>query len=92
MQLKPNKTVFAGEISDLRPEDDGWGTNIDVIIAENYSVNDDNDFIQPKKGDILTLFSTDASNLQVGDKVKVNAILLGGPTGSRNVAETIQRL
>lgn len=89
MQVKPNHTIMQGRVRAIRPEADGWGAHVDLLVMRNESPSQDEDFLRPAPGSVLTAFSAEPKNLKEGDLVRVRASLLAGPFGSRAVLESV---
>lgn len=89
MQVKPNHSILQGRVRAIRPETDGWGADVDLLIMRNESPSQDEDFLRPAPGSVLTAFSAEPKNLKEGDTVRVHASLLAGPFGSRTVLESV---
>lgn len=92
MQIKPNKTLLKGRVRAIRPEADGWGADVDLVVLENKSLSKKNDFIRPELGSILTAFTSEPEKLAVGDEVKVQATLRADAFGERTVLESVSPL
>jgi len=90
MQVRPNESVFIGNIKALRPQADGWGAEIDLGILKNLS-DAQQDFVQCKPGEDLTVFVPNPSGISKGDRVRVTATLNAGPTGGAVVARAIEK-
>ncbi len=92
MKAKPNRTVIEGTVRIIRPDEGGYGSNVEIEVSRNLSPMEDADFLKSQRGDRLTLFSAEAPAAEVGQRVRVQARLLAGPFGSRNVLERIEPL
>lgn len=92
MQAKPNKTVIEGTVRAIHPAKDGVGHDVEIDVHRNLSLGHEDDFIQPTKGESLRLFAAEKPNAAVGDLVRVQARLLGGPFGERTVVEQVEPL
>lgn len=90
MHTKPNSTRLTGRVAAIRPEADGWGAEVDLDVLSNDTPSPDGDFIRPQGGQKLTAFYTRPDDLKVGDVVRAEASLSGGPTGSRAVLRSVQ--
>lgn len=88
MQVRPNESVFIGNIKALRPQADGWGAEIDLGIVKNLS-DAKQDFVQCKPGEDITVFVPNPKGIAEGDRVRVTATLNAGPTGGAVVARSI---
>ena len=86
MMAQPNETVLEGTVEAVRPQADGWGAEVDFKVNRNVSQGDAKDFLQPRPGRVMTLFAT-ASNIAVGQSLRVQTRLLAGPFGERAVIE-----
>ena len=89
MLTKPNKTILRGRVEAIHPEKDGWGADIELLVAENESVSEEEDFLRPAPGSIIRVFSAEPEKLKVGDQIRAQATLLAGPTGGRAVLESV---
>ena len=75
---------------DSRP---GQGTEVELRVERNESPSQDDDFLRPKEGSILKLFTVDLTHeMRVGETVRAVARLNAGPTGSRAVLQRIEPL
>jgi hypothetical protein len=92
MLIKPNHTIVEGRVRAIRPEADGWGADVDLLVTRNESPSHDADFIRPAPGSLLTAFSAEAEKLKVGDVIRARASLLAGPFGGRTVLESVAPL
>ena len=92
MRVKPNKTIIRGRIHATRTDPSGTGRELDVHVSENRSPTPELDFLQPKPGGSITLYSTEAATLAPGDHVEIEATLLAGPFGERAVTQRIKKL
>lgn len=92
MLVKPNRTLLRGKVRAIRPEADGWGAEVDLEVEENLSASEDEDFLRPQPGALLTVFAAEPGRLRVGDAVRVQASLNAGPFGGRAVLETVEPL
>lgn len=88
MNMKPNKTVIEGVVRAIHPASGGIGHEVEVQVDANLSSKGE-DFIQPSKGDVLSLYATEPPATQVGQKVVAHARLLGGPGMERMVLESV---
>jgi hypothetical protein len=89
MQIMPNETVLQGRVRAIRPEADGWGANIELLIVQNESPSEERDFLRPTPGSVINAFAAEPYNLHVGDLVRAHATLLAGPFGGRTVLESV---
>src|SRR6184192_788651 len=92
MLAKPNKTVIEGTVRAIAPASDGQGHELEIEVHRNLSLGRSNDFIQPAQGQSLHLFATQAPDVAIGDRVRVQARLLAGPFGERKVLEKLDPL
>lgn len=92
MLAKPNKTVIEGEVRAIKPAKDGVGHDFEIEVHRNLSLGKKEDFIQPERGQSLQLFAAEQPNAAIGDLVRVEARLLGGPFGQRTVVERVEPL
>lgn len=90
MKARPNESVFIGHVKALRPQPDGWGAEMDLVVMNNLS-EAGQDFVQSKAGDSLTMFVPDPKGIAAGDRVRVTATLNAGPGGEKVVARSIER-
>lgn len=89
MQTKPNQTVLKGRVCAIRPEADGWGADVELLVMQNESPSEDEDFLRPAPGSVINVFSAEPEKLKVGELVRVHASLLAGPFGGRTVLESV---
>jgi hypothetical protein len=92
MLAKPNRTVIEGAVRAIKPAKDGVGHDFEIEVHRNLSLGHQDDFIQPAKGQSLHLFAAEKPAAAIGDLVRVQARLLGGPFGERTVVERVERL
>lgn len=92
MLVRPNKTVVEGAVRAINPAKDGVGHDFEIEVHRNLSLGKEEDFIQPAKGQSLHLFAAEQPNAAIGDLVRVQARLLGGPFGERTVVERVEPL
>jgi hypothetical protein len=92
MKVKPNLTVVEGVVRAIQPDPGGYGSNVEVEVGRNISPADDADFLKPKTGERLVLFSAVAPEAEVGLRVRVQARLLAGPFGERNILEHLEAI
>jgi hypothetical protein len=92
MLAKPNKTVIEGAVRAIKPAKDGVGHDFEIEVYRNLSLGHEEDFIQPAEGQSLHLFAAEQPNAAIGDLVRVQARLLGGPFGERTVLERVEPL
>ncbi len=90
MLVKPNQTLLVGKVQAIRPEPDGWGAEVDLEVVQNDSPSQDQDFLRPTPGSVLTAFFAEPRRLHVGDLVRAQAALLAGPFGGRAVLQTVE--
>ena len=90
MQTKPNQTVIEGTVRAIRPDPGGYGSNVEIEVSGNVSPVKDADFLKPQRGDRLALFTAEAPVAEVGQRVRVQARLLGGPFGERRILEHLE--
>jgi hypothetical protein len=92
MLAKPNRTIIEGAVRAIKPAKDGVGHDFEIAVHRNLSLGHQEDFIQPVEGHSLHLFAAEQPNVAVGDLVRVQARLLGGPFGERTVVERVEPL
>ncbi len=92
MLAKPNRTVIEGAVRAIRPAKGGVGHDFEIEVRRNLSLGTQEDFIQPAVGQSLHLFAAEQPNAAIGDLVRVQARLLGGPFGERTVVERVEPL
>jgi hypothetical protein len=88
MQVMPNQTVLQGRVRAIRPEADGWGANIELLVVQNESPSEQNDFLRPTSGTVLNVFTAEPEQLQVGNLIRAQVTLLAGPFNERVVLES----
>ena len=81
-----------GAVTAIRPAKDGVGHEFEIEVHRNLSQGKDDDFIQPATGQPLQLFAAEEPDARIGDLVRVQARLLGGPFGQRTVVERVEPL
>jgi hypothetical protein len=92
MQIKPNRTVLEGLVREIRPQPDGWGADVDLDVLSNLSPEASEDFLRSSHGDCLTAFWARSEPLQVGETIRAQLTLHGGPGGQRAVIQSIERV
>src|SRR6266513_816575 len=92
MLAKPNKTVIEGTVRAIVPARESQGHEIEIEVYRNLSRGRSDDFIQPAEGQSLILFAAQTPDVTIGDRVRVQARLLGGPFGERSVLEQLDPL
>ena len=92
MLAKPNKTVVEGTVRAVKAASDGQGHDIEIEVCRNLSRGRSDDFIRPEEGQSLILFAAQTPDVTIGDRVRVQARLLAGPFGERNVLEQLDPL
>lgn len=85
MNVHPNETRVTAKVSHVAPCADGQGYDVDLEIGENQSPDPANDFLQPKSGDRLQVYSADASKLTAGQQIQATLTLAGGPFQQRPI-------
>ena len=90
MLAKPNKTVIEGTVRAIVPASEG--REIEIEVCRNLSRGRSDDFIQPTEGQSLILFAAQTPDVAIGDRVRVQARLLAGPSGERTVLEQLDPL
>jgi acyl-coenzyme A thioesterase PaaI-like protein len=90
MKAKPNQTLLEGTVRAIHPDAGGYGSNVEIEVSRNLSRVADADFLRPRRGDRLTLFTAEAPPVEVGQRVRVQARLLGGPFGERRILEHLE--
>jgi hypothetical protein len=90
MKAKPNQTLLEGTVRAIRPDPGGYGSNVEIEVSGNLSPVADADFLKPQPGDRLTLFTAEAPSAEAGQRVRVQARLLGGPFGERRILEHLE--
>lgn len=90
MNSKPNQTLIEGTVRAISPDAGGYGANVEVEVSRNLSPVADADFLKPKGGDRLALFTAETPTAEVGQRVRVQARLLGGPFGERCILEHLE--
>lgn len=88
MQLRPNQTVLQGRVRAIRPEADGWGATIELLVVQNESPAEASDFLRSAPGTVLNVFTAEPELLQVGEMIRAHVTLLAGPFGERRVLES----
>ena len=88
MQVRPNQTVLQVRVRAIRPEADGWGATIELLVAHNESPSEQDDFLRPAPGTVLNVFTAEPEQLQVGKLIRAYVTLLAGPFGERTVLES----
>jgi hypothetical protein len=89
MKVKPNLTVIEGVVRAIRPDAGGYGSNVEIEVSRNVSPDDGDDFLKPKPGELLALFTPETPAAKTGQRVRVRARLLAGPSGERSILEDI---
>lgn len=89
MLSKPNQTVVEGTVRAIRPDEGGSGWNVEIAVSRNVSPEAGADFLKPKRGKPLALFTPEAPAAEVGQRVRVQARLLAGPFGERRILERL---
>lgn len=89
MQVRPNQTILQGRVRAIRPEADGWGATIELLVIKNESPSEEDDFLRPVPGAAINVFTAEPDDVQVGDLVRAHATLQAGPFGGRTVLESI---
>lgn len=90
MLIKPNATHLRVEVLTSRPSDDGVGTELEVRVLENHSL-DENDFLKPPVNHHLVLYSrTRIPSLDTGAIVDIQAELKAGPFGQKIVCRDVK--
>ena len=92
MQTRSNETRFKGDVVGVTPHADGQGFEVELKVSGNLSENAADDFLQPKPGDRLTLYTAKAPSIKVGDHCKVAARLLGGPFAQRAIMTAAEKI
>lgn len=92
MQSQKNQTVIEGTVRGIRLDKGGYGLNVEIEVSRNLSPVEDADFLKPQRGDRLTLFTAETPGAEVGQRVRVEARLLAGPSGGRIVLKRIEPL
>ncbi|HEX8998958.1 MAG TPA: hypothetical protein VGB07_03595 [Blastocatellia bacterium] len=92
MLIKPNRTIFTGHVRAIRPEADGWGANVELLVEQNESASREEDFLRPEPGTVLIVFAAEPDKLQVGEHIRAEVTLHAGPFGNRTVLETVAHL
>jgi hypothetical protein len=92
MLVKPNKTVVEAKVRAVRPREDGWGADVDFEVLRNVSPSPESDFLRPRPGSVLTVFTAEPEKVKTGELVCAETKLLAGPGGGRAVLESAERI
>lgn len=90
MQSQPNQTLIEGTVRAIRPDVGGYGWNVEIAVSRNVSPEADADFLKPRRGKPLALFTAEQPAAEVGQRVRVQARLLAGPFGERCILEHLE--
>jgi len=90
MQSQPNQTVIEGTVRAIQPEAGGYGSLVEIAVSRNLSPAEDADFLKSQPGDRVMLFTPEPPVAKIGQRVRVQARLLGGPMGERPILERIE--
>lgn len=85
MQVHPNETVVVATVLKLAPCQDGQGFDLDLKIVENKSPDPANDFLKPKPGDRLSVYTANRGDLCDGQQVQATLALSAGPFQERTI-------
>jgi hypothetical protein len=92
MQTRANETRLKGDVVSVSRHADGHGFEVEVNVAGNESPNAADDFLRPKPGDRLKLYTVDAPSVKAGDHCRIGARLLGGPFGQRAILTSAEKI
>jgi hypothetical protein len=92
MKVKPNLTVIEGVVRAIRPDAGGYGSNVEIVVSRNVSPEEAEDFLKPKPGEMLALFTPETPKSEPGQRVRVQARLLAGPFGERSILEHLEAI
>lgn len=92
MNAAPNQTSVKAVVKHIAPAADGYGSELELEILANESANPAADFLQPKKGDRLKVFTASLGKLAEGSEIRATLGLLGGPSGERAVLRNAESL
>ena len=85
MIVRGNETTVHAVVDRVAPCADGYGHDLELNVLSNDSADPNADFLKPKAGDKLKVFSADAGELRAGAKIRATLGFSGGPFGQRTV-------
>lgn len=85
MNVSPNETHVTGNVKQVVPCSDGQGFDVQLEIRENQSPDPSIDFLKPKTGDLLSVYSASKEGISSGQNVKATLALSGGPFQQRTI-------
>jgi hypothetical protein len=85
MITHPNETLVQAVVKRIAASADGYGHDVDLEILGNESPDPKADFLRPKVGDQLKVFSADLGPLEAGSRIRATLGLSGGPFAQRPV-------
>jgi hypothetical protein len=85
MNVRPNETQVKATVKQIVPCSDGQGYDVDLEISENQTSDLANDFLQPKQGDQLKVYTAEAGKLSAGQQIHATLALSGGPFQQRTI-------
>lgn len=77
MQIRPNNTLFEGDVLEVTPCSDRAGANVRVRVSANLSEGSDDDFLQPARGAELDAYCAVPGMVRVGGRIRAAAHVLG---------------
>jgi hypothetical protein len=90
MRIKPNKTILQGTVTRVERAPDGWGANVHVAVDASKAADGFSDFLQAKRGSVVTVFAADPDGIEAGKSYTLTTSVSGGPQGERVVLESAQ--
>jgi hypothetical protein len=92
MIMHPNETLVQAAVKRIVACADGHGHEVDLEILGNESPDPKADFLRPKVGDQLRVFSADLGPLEAGWQIHAALGLSGGPFAQRAVLRRAERV
>ena len=85
MIVHSNETLIQAVVKHITACADGCGHEVDLEVLGNESPDPKTDFLKPKVGDQLKVFSADLRLLEAGNRIRAALGLSGGPFAQRPV-------
>ncbi len=91
MQLAPNGSIIDGVVRQILTEKSGFGRELVVDVKDTRAARGKKDFLNAAEGDRVTLFLAAPLTVEIGQRYRILASVLGGPNGQRTVIESLSK-
>lgn len=89
MRLQPNLSLIDAEVHAVRRCADGLGADLDLAVLHCAPAPGARDFIGASPGEVLVAYTAVPEAVRPGQRVRLEASVLGGPQGERIVVQRV---